>query len=155
MNWFLRYGLPILGLAAAVGAFIGLITVEALYVLPSTVHLNGQDFTDDWLPFFRMTQQEWILFPALGFAAVWIALSLVKPGFQDDNRGVWLVLWAITAIPALVCIMGGTLEKEIGLVPEFVYVANAVILFWIATAPFSTITHKFAPVGSYAVRKLW
>lgn len=155
MNRFLRYGLPVLGLAAAVAAFIGLMTLEELYVLPSTVHLQSQDFTKDWLPFFRMTQQEWILFPALAFAVVWFLLSLVKPAFRGDNRGAWLVLWAITVIPALICVMGGTLEKDIGFIPEFVYIINAAILFWVATAPFSTITHKFAPVGSGAARKLW
>jgi hypothetical protein len=37
MTSFLRYGLPVIGMAICVAAFFGLITLEVLKILPSNI----------------------------------------------------------------------------------------------------------------------
>jgi hypothetical protein len=155
MRAFLQYVLPLLGLAICVTGFLGLITVEVLYILPTAVALPASEGMPEWLEGYRITQQEWVLIPTIALAVVWLVVCLTKPSYEGDNRTLWWVLWVLDAVAALICIILGKLEADTGLVPEVLTLLNAIILFWLATAPFSPVTHKFAPLGSALARKLW
>jgi hypothetical protein len=157
MNWSLRYLLPAIGLGAGVAAFLGLMTLEVVYALPGhVVPPDGQDLSD-WLDGFRAAEFTWVLYPAIGCALVWDLLSVALPSYRGDQRVLWLLLWIVSAAAAILCISFGTPREQNGVgiwAPVFTII-NGVVIFWLATAPFSTVTHKFAPFGSMAVRRIW
>jgi len=157
MSKFRQYVLPIFGIAFGVGLFVVLMWLEVIYVLPSRISLpvDWNESVSDWVMGFRIAEQEWILIPTIVLAFIWFCVCWTKPSYEGDNRPIWFVLWILDAAVALVCIFLAKLEINVGILPELFTLVNALLIFWLSTALFSPISHKFAPLGSSLTRKLW
>lgn len=157
MNLVLRCALPVFGFAVCVGVFfLGLSMIESRLLPGLVVPPHGGELPD-WLDAYNATELMWMLIPTLAISAIWTLVSIVSPGYRGDQRFVWCVLWALAVVISLIgaAYAGPREENGIGLYPTAFTLMNAALLFWIATAPFSIITHKFAPIGSLTARKFW
>ncbi len=157
MRWFWRYILPVLGIAFCVAVFYWLILIQELGFLANHVVPPHGDELPDWLDAFRQAEIRWVLFPSMLLAVVWSVVSVLKPSFRGDQRSVWCILWALAFVFALLGLVFWVPPEEngVGLIPSGVTLFNGLILFWLATAPFSTVTHKFAPIGAAWRKKAW
>jgi hypothetical protein len=155
MSRIFQYVLPVFGIVVGAGVFVALLMAEALYILPQGVALPAGEELPEWLTGFRMEEFHWVLIPTLVCAVIWMLVCWAKPSYSGDSRATWWVLWVVAAVSALIYIFSSKLLHDTGLLPEVLTLANATIVFWLATAPFSPVTHKYAPAGSSLARSLW
>jgi hypothetical protein len=110
----------------------------------------------DWLAAYSLAQASWVLTPALVAAAVWLLVTVFHSGTSSDLRGLWLGLWIVCFAIALWCSFLRLPETASSrALPMALTVLNGALAFYLCTAFSSISTHKFAPLGSLAVRRAY
>jgi hypothetical protein len=128
---------------------LGEVRLLEQYVTPR----EGMDMPA-WLPEMERFLIRWTQWPAAIAGFVWLATTFVHSGIRTDLRLWWAILWAICigiAFGLAFFQMPETASSR--LLPLGVTVANGFLGFYVITAAWSISTHKFAPLGSMALRR--
>jgi hypothetical protein len=157
MSFLLRYSWPIIGILCCVLLSLGLLWFETTYILTGHVVPPSNQELSDWLGQFQDIEKFWVLGGSIVAAVLWMAVTVAFKSYRGDQRLGWVCLWGVAIIAAFICAfkLPEQADGAQPILPGVLTVINGVILYWVATAPFTTVTHKFAPLGSEKLRRVW
>lgn len=135
-----------------IGIIVGLIcllslsVLEQIYFKDRVTPANGQDI-EDWVTAAKTC----FIFVGGGVMMciiIWLLYALTTSGRNGDGRLLWVFLWLIAVLAAM--LIGLFKMPETEGAPLLLYLAcvlNAAIGYYLATLFGTPATHKYAPAG--------
>jgi hypothetical protein len=125
--------------------------LQKLNVVPSEG--NGRQYRDA----FRNCA---ILVMLVSFTATVIWYSMAEWGFRvavpvaESKRWIWLLLFAVTILTALLVEFLGPAASVNSYIPALFYFLSGAGFYYLATAWFSPVSYKYTPPGAADIRFL-
>jgi hypothetical protein len=145
----------VIGVLAGLGVGLPVLYFLEPLVLDPVVSPQAGQTIEDWLREFRQLETLLVIL-SVAVGLLWHASTFLDAGRSGDLRLVWVglgILFLAFACWMAVRRLPSVQEGSSGIM--LCVAVNALLPYYMASAAFTVASHKYAPWGSRALRKLW
>jgi hypothetical protein len=126
------------------------IPIEAA-ILQELVSPESGTTVEEWATGFSGLQSG-VIVACEVVALIWLLLGLIDPGRRGSLRRWWMGFGLIAVLLGLVACIWLPQAQSGVVYAVLLSVLNAALLYWLATAWWTSATHKYDPLGSEMLR---